>query len=304
MIAFVKARDPGSTLWSRTKDNFINDLCYLFVFKMITGDGFTKIEGEFQLEPGLRLGKETLRHNFEKIHPIIYDWAMSHVKLGCVAEWNEAAKLRQFPEEVKGINLWIDSSDFPLQCTEFTEEWYSKKLEGTGIRVQFVTDAATRILYVYGPVYPTQHDSHFLLMHKQTIKQLFKGGKIIGDNHYSSGGKQFVDPKFVCNSMESAIDQAIANKENLEIHSKRKRKAVEIDLSKVDGDGLQRSMQKLKENGAVSNSRGLIESVFGIMKQKFCMLSERCLHRPDELFEIVVIASAIHNLTIEKNSTI
>jgi hypothetical protein len=111
-----------------------------------------------------------------------------------------------------------------MEKSASTRGWFSKKVDGRGIKVQFIVDATERVRYVHGPVEPGQYDGSFLELRRDEIIEKFPGEKFIGDNHYSSGMELFKDPVFYCNERESAKDRKVAEKEGLETHSRAPKK--------------------------------------------------------------------------------
>jgi hypothetical protein len=234
LTAFVKRNDDGWHLWNRTKQNFISDWCYIYLYKMITALGNTKLEKELALQTELKIGHHTINNNIENLHALIYEWARTKIDLGNAEEWNAAAAIRQFQHPFEDVNLWIDSSDFKMQKSPATNGWFSQKEERRAIKVQFIVDATERVRYIKGPMEPGQFDGTFLQMWRDEINDKFKGGRIIGDNHYCGGTQLFEDPKFYCNERESKKDQEVAEQENLPTHSrgpKGKKRKAEIDIS-------------------------------------------------------------------------
>jgi hypothetical protein len=192
-----------------------------------------------------------------------------------------------------------------LKWRKVTRGWFSKKVDGRGIKVQFIVDATERVRYVHGPVEPGQYDGSFLELRRDEIIEKFPGGKFIGDNHYSSGMELFKDPVFYCNERESAKDRKVAEKEGLETHSrapKKKKRKVEIDLATVPVEDQEHSVKKLKTNAVISHSRGLIEGVFGNMKRQFRTIGERKIQNKMYLFQTVVIAAAINNMILVQSN--
>lgn len=40
---------------------------------------------------------------------------------------------------------------------------------------------------MHGPLNPRHYDGDFLLLERDLLREMFAGGKIIGDNHYVKG---------------------------------------------------------------------------------------------------------------------
>jgi hypothetical protein len=276
------------------------------MYKMITAEGNTRLEQMLQMQPNLKYKHHTLWNNMNQVHKLIYEWAKTKINLGNAEEWNAAAANRLFQEPFADTNLWIDSSDFPVQ-NPHEDGWRSHKLDHKfDIKVQFVVDAKERVRYINGPISPKQFDGNFLESHVDEFREKFKGAKIIGDNHYRKGVelfKPYKDPVFYCNEMETAKDKKIAQEENLPTRSRGKKRKIEVDFTQVPAEDRHRCVKKLKENQILSHTRGLIEGVFGNIKRKFKMVSTRIIHQdPQLLYQHIVIASAINNIIIDLNN--
>lgn len=150
---------------------------------MIEGIGSDKLEDSIQLDAGSHITHTTVGHNMDELRPILVKWARSKIVTGSKGDWDKAAEGEVFPEPFSGVNLWMDSSDFPIQATRENDGWTSHKLGGAGIRVQFITDAHLRILYCVGPLHPKQYDGDFLDLYHTDIAEKFREGTIIADNH-------------------------------------------------------------------------------------------------------------------------
>jgi hypothetical protein len=159
-------------------------------FKLITSDGDGKLEQELSLQPGLKMSHNTINNNTKTIHEVILQWARTKIVLGNAKEWDEACC---FQAPFQDVNLWIDSSDFEMKESPATKGWYSKKLEGRGVRIQFVVDGTERVRFLEGPLDPGQYDEFYLRLRKAEFEKNFQGGKIVGDNHYAPAMKYFKD---------------------------------------------------------------------------------------------------------------
>jgi hypothetical protein len=309
LIEFVTTNDPGWRIWNRTTDgNAISDWCYVYLYKMITAEGITKLEQELELQPNLKFTHHSIYNNTTVIHTMAYRWAQTKIQLENAEAWDAAVVSRHFEELFEDVNLWIDSSDFPLRKSEDFKDWHSRKLSGSGIKIQFLFDATERIRYMKGPLDPGQTDDCFLQIRRCEIEEQFKGAQIIGDSTYAIGTKLFTDPVFYCPAKESGLDRQIAEKENLpstpnHATAGRKRKA-EIDLETISEEDKGKSMKKLKRNAVLHNTRELVStgSVFETMKSKFEMIRGKHIQDKDFLYETVVIAAGIHNTILSQKA--
>jgi len=308
MVEFVKGKEPEQPYYGRTGDNFISDLCYIMMYRMILGAGSDKLEKSIQLDENTHIAHTTIGRNLELLLPILRDWAYIKVSPGTEEDWKKAVQNSQFPEPFSDVNLWMDSSDIPVQRTEEireTDDWYSFKLKGAGIRVQFIADGMQRVRYIKGPCSPKQFDGDFLDLFHLEIEEKFKKGKIIADNHYLKGPDIFPQgPTFYVNERESPADKVVGDKENLPIHCPNKKRKKNIDYDALTEEQKLSSIKKLKNNDTHSHVRGRIEGIFGNMKRKFALLSGRHVDKRVTLYWYVVIASAINNMILDKNNGI
>lgn len=241
IIAFVMANDNKQLFWGRKGDSFVSDLCYIFMYKMITGAGSDKLEASIQLEIGTHLTHTTVGHNMDDLRPILVKWARSKIVTGSKGDWEKAAEGEVFPEPFSGVNLWMDSSDFPIQATLENAGWSSHKLGGAGIRVQFITDAKLRIRYCVGPLHPKQYDGDFLDLYHVEIAEKFHEGFIIADNHYLNGETHFPEgPTFMVHHRESPADKKVGDEENIPVHRPHKKRK-SIDISNLSDEQREKS---------------------------------------------------------------
>lgn len=305
MIEFVKAQYHEHNFWGAFGDDFIRDLCYLLIYRMITGSGVDKLEHTVRLDPEHKLNHGTVLHNLEIILPLLEKWSYTKIVAGTVEEWNIAVSGEHFPHPFEPVNLWMDSSDFPCQDTVENKDWYSHKLKGIGIRVQFITDGRGVIHYIKGPLQPGQFDSFFLELFHHDIEELFSEAHIIADNHYMIGTTLFTKgPTFYVNKRETTTDKAVGDDENIEVHLPHKKRRKDIDVSTLTEGQKEMARNKLLLNLDHSHVRGRCEGVFSHMKSKFKILSERHVDSVGILYKYVVIATAINNMTIHLSSSL
>lgn len=304
LVDFVKDQNTEHQYWGVVGDDFVRDLCYLLIYKMILGVGVDKLEHTVRFEPDHKLNHSTIRHNLDILFPLAVEWAHTKIVPRTKADWDLAVYHENFPPPVQPVNLWMDSSDFRLQDTVENHEWISHKLPGIGIRVQFIMDGKGRILFIAGPFQPTQYDGFFLELYHNDIQKAFAEGDIIADNHYLIGTSIFAKgPTFYVNARETSTEKAVGDEEGIEVHLPHRKRA-KLDISHLSPGEKQMAKNKLIENANHSHVRARVESVFGQMKNKFKVLSERHVDKIGKLFGFVVIASAINNMVIEKNSTL
>ncbi len=305
LVDFVKDQNHEHNYWGAYGDDFVRDLCYLLVYRMITGAGVDKLEHTVRFDPEHKLNHGTILHNLDIIFPLAVKWGLSKIVTGTEADWNLAVHGEHFPHPFEAVNLWMDSSDFPMMDTEENKDWYSHKLKGIGIRVQFITDGRSFIRFIKGPLEPKQFDGFFLELFHHEIETNFADAHLIADNHYLIGTTLFLHgPTFYVNARESSADKAVGDDEEIEVHLPHKRRKKSIDVSTLTPAQKEMARNKLLQNQDHSHVRGRIEAVFSHMKMKFKILSERHVRAAGDLYGFVVIASAINNMIIQFNSAL
>ena len=102
-------------------------------------------------------------------------------------------------EELEDVNLWIDSSDFPLAGTRSSSKkdlFWSWKLNKLGVRFMVLLDGNGQIRFITPGYTPKLYDGHWLEANKYFIEEKFKGGTIIGDTHFEKGEHLFTNVSF------------------------------------------------------------------------------------------------------------
>ena len=131
----------------------------------------------------------------------------------------------------KGVNLWIDSTDFPLaRARDETgrpargkkSAYWSFKLNKPGCRYQFILDGQTRVVFLSHGYSPKLHDGQYVLANRPVLEMSFKGGRVVGDEHYSVA-RIIPDPSFVTPTRESQHLTQHQRKDNVQIRTLRSR---------------------------------------------------------------------------------
>jgi len=107
---FVNAQSP--CLWGIDKPHgFVNESLCLVIYKDMTGDGYQKILRSISFLPNL--SDKSFRENTWRLRVLLAKWGRNQITLGNKDDWEADKNLMENNPNLKSINLWIDSSNFP-----------------------------------------------------------------------------------------------------------------------------------------------------------------------------------------------
>lgn len=161
----------------------------------------------------IALFPRSLQHNVKLCRRHLRSWARQYINRGNAREWKAAADRAGFPIWLKGVRLWMDSTDVKI-CKKKNKRGpksshWSAKLSAPGRRFSLVSDADGVIRKVFTGVSPKVYDSDFVLTQKDSLEEDFSGATIIADNHYWKAAKKMRDPKFLaCATKRTTIADA------------------------------------------------------------------------------------------------
>lgn len=266
IVEFVEQK--GINLWGLNKPyDFCKISIYLTLYKDLKGMGSKKLKKK--ISNWYKPTDKTLMRNIQVLRELISVWAEDQIVLGTNVNWNLARDPSAFAKDLKKVNLWIDSSDFPLEgkrkIRKKSDEWIYK-LNVPGRRFMVIMDGSTHIRACFGPYSPKLHDSSWLEANKKWVAGNLNKGVVVGDCHFSYGRK-FKRAKFhipyseLCKEYKNYI-------------------------------GYNRDIRKI---------RGLVESPFGIAKELFKALRKPFPGSAEQLGYLVLIAFGIHNSKLYNN---
>jgi hypothetical protein len=275
---FVDKNSP--TLWGEKQPRqFLKHMVILAHYKDAFKVGFQRLVKNIDF--GYKITHKSLQKNIERLRPVIKRWAQTQLNLGTVHDWNQAVRNCGLQGEVKEANMWMDSTDFPLEgiksVSRKSPDW-SYKLNRPGRRYMVLRDGNGKILKLWGGYSPKIYDGTWLEINKDELENTIPGAVILADSHFSKGKKLFQNIKFLTNFV-------VPNKG-------RKRKRNEEN----EGENLS-VLTKAQEkfNAAHKQARARVESPFGFMKTKIDSLTKPWSESVDQLDCLVWIAAAIHN---------
>jgi hypothetical protein len=91
--------------------------------------------------------------------------ATGYTKLSSLARRWYRVNHNQFPNALKDVNLWMDSSDFRLigkKSVSTSDSSWSQKCNSPGQRYQFIMDGKSRIRKIWGGMSPKVDDGNHL----------------------------------------------------------------------------------------------------------------------------------------------
>jgi hypothetical protein len=208
-------------------------------------------------------------------------WAKSQLVLGTSRDWNNAVRNCGLKGVVKDVNLWMDSTDFPLEGVKSVSRKGSKwsyKLNRPGRRYMVLRNGKGKILKLWGGYSPKVYDGTWLEIMKQELDQTLAGGVVIADSHFAKGKTLFENVTFLTNIPKQ----------------KQSRKKKSDDST--EGKDLEILTKEQEEfNEAHRRARARVESSFGFIKTKIDALAKPWSESEEQLDCLVWTAAGIHN---------
>lgn len=168
------------------------------------------------------------------------------------------------------MNLWIDSTDFPLERKRSARtgrqkrgrksRYWSFKLNKPGRRYHYALNGHASTVWLSAGYGPKKHDSQYIEENRFEFETKFRGGHFVGDEHYRKAGRLLTDPVF----------------------------------SAPWRDNGELTAQQKKFNRELRHLRSRVEMPFGWLKTTFKALSMPWAGKIDQLDYLVAYATAIH----------
>ena len=236
------------------------------------------------------MGKK-IQYQFQQIKQIVEDkidphivsdkkWAKLHLHVGKLSEWKAASRRCDFPGELKSVNVFVDSTDLPIQNSDErgpASDFWSGKLKRPGYRYMMFSDAKGKILKVWSGYSPKLYDAHFLQCNKDYIEENFNGATMIGDTHFASMRNKL-------HGITLHAPYANVPKEPVD------------DDDAEDRPNVAMTKKKQKYNSDVHSVRSRAERPFADISQIFPTLDTPWREDLDQLDYLVFYACAIHNI--------
>jgi hypothetical protein len=280
-IADYVQRNNRALMGGKQWRSFRKDMAYIALYKDMAHKSYQDLETEIEYPE--KIGHNSLNANVHRIREILFPWADSQIRLGSAWEWNVAARHANLTVDLVSVNLWMDSTDIPIEHNkgrgESSEHW-SGKIGHPAHRYVTIADGKGKIIQLWTGVSPKVYDSAFLESNRKWMMDNLKGGHIIADNHFLSGGKTFKDPKFICNARES-----------------KKRAREDVFGDRVP---LEPSTKKIsKTNAAIKKSRACVERNYADIFNRMETFNFPWNEDLEQLDFLMFYAVAIHNRLVK-----
>lgn len=269
-------------LWGRQQpEGFVEKNMALVFYKHITHLGYQHILKDIKFA-NFKLNHKSLQTNSYKILKILAEWSEDQIKLGHLRDWNRAAEDVVRPGKLKNVNLWMDSSDFPLENPigwSKKDPEFSSKLDRYGRRYMFLIDGHGRVRKVWGGYTPKLYDGHFIELKRKTLDRKLKGADIIADNSFEYG-QRFLKKVTLWTNPKQASGK---------VTGKRNKAGDNIPKHTHENEGYLEQHQTL---------RASVETTFGILKTMFKAFEEPWAESVSVLDNLVMIAVAVNNMKL------
>ena len=140
------------------------------------------------LKPKVPIWNTAIQHNVKTVRRVLADWGDEHIYLPSTADRNAAVADRTFPDFMKKVRFWLDSTDVPLaRIKKFKSrkgDYWSGKLSRPAWRYMALRDGNMKIRYVWGGYSPKTYDAEFMRNHKKWFKDNLSGVAILADTHF------------------------------------------------------------------------------------------------------------------------
>jgi hypothetical protein len=272
-------KNPPSLWGEQQPRHFLRHMVTLSLYKDAYKVGYQRLVKSVNLN--FKITHKSLQKNIERIRRVMKLWAKSQLVLGTSRDWNNAVRNCGLKGVVKDVNLWMDSTDFPLEGVKSVSRKGSKwsyKLNRPGRRYMVLRNGKGKILKLWGGYSPKVYDGTWLEIMKQELDQTLAGGVVIADSHFAKGKTLFENVTFLTNIPKQ----------------KQSRKKKSDDST--EGKDLEILTKEQEEfNEAHRRARARVESSFGFIKTKIDALAKPWSESEEQLDCLVWTAAGIHN---------
>ena len=262
-------------LWGKEKSrSFIKKCLYIGFYHDIKSIGYSKLASS--TSSWLKLPGPTIDHNLKQIRKALHDHVLSKMQYGSASEWDRRANRVEKSNELEDVNLWCDSTDFPLKGSRKASTkdlMWSYKLNKLGLRFLAVFDAKGEVRFISPGYSPKIYDGHWLDMNRPLLEEKFKGATVIADTHFEKGESMFNNLSFKTPIREPR-------------GKKRRSDGVEVPQLNQGSESYNRSHKRL---------RSRVELPFARMEQIFSIVSEPFYDGEDQLEYLIMIGCGIIN---------
>mgnify|MGYP002146532435 CR=1 FL=1 len=210
MLRYLQCRDLK--LWGAAKPHDFVEICMVATAsKDVLGLSYADIILAFSNK--ISFFPRAIHHNIKLCRRSLRNWAHQYITPGDACGWKRAADRANLPIWLKGVRLWMDSTDIKIakkgRKREPKSKHWSAKLQAPGRRFSVVSDADGVIRKAWSGVSPKVYDTDFVISQKDTLEDNFAGATIIADNHYWVASKKMRDPKFLaCAGKKTTVAEA------------------------------------------------------------------------------------------------
>ena len=233
-------------LWGQNKGRgFVRKCIYVAFYRDIKGTSYNQLASE--CKSWMQLPGPSISHNTKSIRRVLHDYFLNQMSTGTVGEWDRRAKKINMREDFRDVNLWIDSTDFPLvgkRSSSTSNLFWSYKLNKLGLRFMAIIDGKGEIRFLSPGYTPKLYDGHWLEMNRRLLEEKFAGSTIIGDTHFEKGEHLFKNLSFKTPIPESRAKKRRADGVEVPQHNqatqsynnehKRIRSRVELPFARLD----------------------------------------------------------------------
>jgi len=206
----------------------------------------------------LKVAGSTLRINWQRIRAKFHDYIIQNwIKIGDMNEWDRVAANVNKGESFKDINLWMDSTEFPIagsrSISKKSLSW-SFKCNGAGVKFMTICDARGYVRFISPAYTPKLYDSHWLKMNRHYMEEKFKGATIIADCHFEQGRSMFKNVSF-----KTPIPEP----------RQSKRCADGVEVPQLNQASQQYNDEHKRLRSRVEDTYGRIKNFFNILEKPF-----------------------------------
>ena len=275
-------RSANLEFWGMKKPRcFVRVMLLATIHHDSTLMGYQRFLRRFQLP--FHISDKSLAHNIRLVRATLASWAKENIEIGDWRDWNAAAREIEVPEDLKGTNLWMDSTDVPIQkahgMTAKSPEW-SHKLGRVGRRYLVLADGDLYVRQVFGGYSPKLYDGHATVFLKTWIEEHLNNGVIIADQHFEWAAKRLDSIQFYTPIKSPPNPSHQTSLLNARVLTKK-----QIDY-----------------NSSHSHLRARIEMLFGWVKNTFLCFSQPFPEELEQLDLIFIYVIGIHNCLVRSRS--
>lgn len=276
IFSFVSDKEPE--LWGAQQPAaFLRMNVYLCIYKDIVSIGCNNLA--LKAETWYPAKKNSLKHNIKVIRTLLGEWGLEQIKPGQLSDWNGAARNVSIGKEIRGVNLWIDSSDFRLKgrrSTSRKNSSWSYKMNSPAQRFMLISDGKMTPRFISDGYTPKLYDSDWIKANRSFLDGTFRGSTIVGDAHFRSAREHL--QSITIHAPVSAVGRP----------KKGEKKTPRTLPAKI-----------LRYNAQIRRLRSRIESPFGVVKQMFKALDTPWLEEEAQQESLVYFAVGL--VAVQKN---